>query len=58
MNRKKPNHDSMSIKDYFSKRSRNLEINEIKKVDNISSIKEVDLIARRSADLIIKGLAA
>ena len=35
-----------------------LEINEIKKVDNISSIKEVDLIARRSADLIIKGLAA
>ena len=35
-----------------------LEINEIKKVDNISSIKEVDLIARRSADIIIKGLAA
>ena len=35
-----------------------LEINEIKKVDNIRSIKEVDLIARRSADLIIKGLAA
>ena len=35
-----------------------LEINEIKKVDNISSIKEVDLIARRSADLIIKSLAA
>ena len=35
-----------------------LEINELKKVDNISSIKEVDLIARRSADLIIKGLAA
>ena len=35
-----------------------LEINEIKKVDNISSIKEIDLIARRSADLIIKGLAA
>ena len=35
-----------------------LEINEIKKVDNISSIKEVDLMARRSADLIIKGLAA
>ena len=35
-----------------------LETNEIKKVDNISSIKEVDLIARRSADLIIKGLAA
>ena len=35
-----------------------LETNEIKKVDNISSIKEVDLMARRSADLIIKGLAA
>ena len=35
-----------------------LEKNEIKKVDNISSVKEVDLIARRSADLIIKGLAA
>ena len=35
-----------------------LEINEIKKVDNIRSIKEVDLIARRSADIIIKGLAA
>ena len=35
-----------------------LEINEIKKVDNISSIREVDLMARRSADLIIKGLAA
>ena len=35
-----------------------LEINEIKKVDNISSIKEVDVIARRSADIIIKGLAA
>ena len=34
-----------------------LEINEIKKVDNISSIREVDLMARRSADLIIKGLA-
>ena len=35
-----------------------LERNEIKKVDNISSIKEVDSIARISADLIIKGLAA
>ncbi|MFL2698078.1 MAG: 1-deoxy-D-xylulose-5-phosphate reductoisomerase [Gammaproteobacteria bacterium] len=35
-----------------------LEKNEIKKVDNINSVKEVDLIARRSADLIIKGLAA